>query len=162
MSTSRARAHPGGTHPAGHFSPVRVNGAVVPLNAWGRVANGHALKDAGVVGWHLDFADPWRGCRGRQISSECCSQRESTFPLLCSTAHVSNNKTPGPLCYTGLGWLLDQSDCMSCGHRTGSTLAPHPACCQLGEQGERAGNAKHLHFTETLKVTDALVSLLRA
>lgn len=31
-----------------------------------------------------------------------------------------------------------------------------------GKQGERMGIAEHLHFTEILKVTDALVSLLRA
>lgn len=31
-----------------------------------------------------------------------------------------------------------------------------------GKEGERTGNTKHLHFTEILKVTDALVSLLKA
>lgn len=65
----------------GDFLPVRVDGALVPLNAWGRVADGHALKDTGVIGWHLDFADPWRSCWGRQINREHYDQRKSTFPV---------------------------------------------------------------------------------
>lgn len=81
-STARASAHLGGAQSSGHFLPVRVDGALVPLDAWGRVADGHALKDAGVIGWHLDFADPWRSCWGRQIGSECYDQRKNTFPVL--------------------------------------------------------------------------------
>lgn len=81
-SVARASAHFGGALSPGHFLPVRVNGALVPLNAWGRVADGCALKDAGVVGWHLNSADPWRSCCGRQINNECYDQRKNTFLVL--------------------------------------------------------------------------------
>ena len=159
--------HLGGGQSPGHFLPVGVNGALVPLNAWGRVADGRALKDAGVIGWHLDFADPWRSCWGRQINNECYDERTSLFPVFKFIFHMCNNKTPGtPVLHRfGLGLRRSLAVCPAgVGLEAPCTPLPlHPAGQQpQGKQGERTGNAKHLHFTEILKVTDALVSLLKA
>lgn len=101
-STARAGAQLGGAQSPGQLSPVRVDGALVPLDAWGRVPDGHALKDAGVIGWHLDFADPWRSCWGSHINRECCDQRKSTSPMLWFTFHACNNIPEGtPVLNTG-------------------------------------------------------------
>lgn len=55
------------------------------------------------------------------------------------------------------------SGCVSSGHRAGTPPYLLPAGQQpQGKQGERTGSIKHLHVTEMLKVTDALVPLLRA
>lgn len=109
-SVARAGAQPGGAQAPGQLSPVRVDGALVPLDAWGRVPDGHALKGAGVLGWHLDFASLWRSCWGSHKNSECCDQRKSTSPMLWFPFHACNNKPEGtPVLQAGLGWV-----CVSC------------------------------------------------
>lgn len=142
-------------------SPVRVHRALVPLDAWGRVPDGHALQEAGVISWHLDFADPWRSCWGSHKSSECCDQRKSTSPMLWFPFHATINQKE-PLCYThaALGWLCalwvlswKQPD-------TPTNYFFQLGSSPGGNQDERMD--KHLHFREMLKVTDSLVTLWKA
>lgn len=88
VRAGQGRAQRGAAQCPGQLSPVRVKGALVPLDAWGRVPRGRALKDAGVIGWHLDFTDAWRSCWRSHTNSECCDQRKSTSPMLWFTFHA--------------------------------------------------------------------------